>query len=77
MTLNIFYKIKEAYETSTRNNNYFAEALKSISWDDTFFADGEHYFIKADLTFTTPSLDPFNMAWKPSALFADGGYLEF
>jgi hypothetical protein len=77
MTLNLYYKIKEAYEISTHNTNYFKKALESIKWDNTFFADGEHYFIKADMTFTTPSLDPFNMDWRPSALFEDGSFLEF
>lgn len=77
MTLNLFYEIKEAFETSTHNQNRFAKALESVKWDNTFFADGEHYFIKADMTLTTPSLDPFNMAWKPAALFEDGSYIEF
>lgn len=77
MTIDIYFKLKEAYDITTHNNNYFAKALESIKWDNTFFADGEHYFIKADMTFTTPSLDPFNMDWRPSALFEDGSFLEF
>ena len=76
-TLNIFYKLKNAFECSTHNNNLFEKALKSIKWENTFFADGEYYFIKGDLTFTTPSLDPFNMDWEASAIFADGSVLTF
>ena len=76
-TLNIFYKLKNAYECSTHNNNLFEKALKSIKWENTFFADGEHYFIKGDMTFTTPSLDPFNMDWEASAIFKDGSVLTF
>ena len=41
-TLNLYYNIKEAYETSTLNNNRFSEFLNSIKWDATFTADGEH-----------------------------------
>ena len=76
-TLNIFYKLKNAFECSTQNNNLFEKALKSIKWDNTFFADDEYYFIKCDLTFTTPSLDPFNMDWEASAIFTDGAVITF
>ena len=75
-TLNIFYNIKEAFETSTHNNNRFADCIKSINWDNTFFADDEYYFVKGDMTFTTPSLDPFDMPWEASAtFFSDGSTL--
>ena len=73
--LNLFYKIKEAYEASTHNNNYFADFLGSINWDATFFADEEYYFIKGNMTFTTPSTDPFAMKWEASAIFNDGSVL--
>lgn len=76
-TLDIFYKLKNAYGVSTHNHNAFAQALQSIKWESEFYADGEYYFIKGDLTFTTPSLNPFKMDWKPSALFADGSLIEF
>lgn len=77
--LNTFYNLKEAYEVSTLNNNQFERALNSIEWDATFFADGEHYFVKDGFTFTTPSLNPFDITkdWKPSAIFADGSMIEF
>ena len=77
MELRIFEKLKEAYETSTKACNRFEKALKSIKWDKQFYADGEHYFCLGKFTFTTPSLDPFNMDWKPSALFTDKSYIEF
>ena len=79
MTLHIFESIKEAFETSTQNYNRFAKKLDSIKWDSKFFADDEFYFIKGDMTFTTPSLDPFEVTrnWMPSAIFADGSYIEF
>lgn len=76
-TLNLFFNIKEAYETSTNNKNHFAELLSSIKWDSEFYADNEYYFIKGDMTLTTPSLNPFNMSWKPSAIFTDGSCIEF
>ncbi len=75
--LNIFEALKEAYETSTPNNNRFAAKLSSILWDAEFYEDEEYYFLKGDMTFTTPSLNPFNMDWKPSAIFKDGSYIEF
>lgn len=74
-TLNLYYKIKEAYETSTHNCNRFSELLNRINWDSSFFADEEFYFIKGDMTFTTPSLDPFAMKWEASAIFTDGSVL--
>lgn len=76
-TLNIYYNLKEAYECSTHNNNLFERALNSIKWDNTFYADNEYYFIKGNLTFTTTSLNPFEVEWSPEALFADGSLLTF
>lgn len=74
-TLNLFYNIKEAFEASTLNNNYFAQALNAVKWDAQFKADNEFYFVKGDMTITTPSLDPFNMDWEASAIFNDGSVL--
>lgn len=74
-TLNLFYNIKEAFELSTHNNNRFEAILNAISWDSSFYADEEYYFIKGDMTFTTPSLNPFSMKWEAAAIFNDGGML--
>lgn len=71
-TLDLFLKIKEAYETSTHNHNRFRELLNSVKWDNTFYAENEYYFLKDDMTFTTPSYDPFNIKWKASAMWDDG-----
>lgn len=78
---NLLAKLDEAYGTSTRNHNRFEEAVNSIAWDYRFYADGEHYFVKDGHTLTTPSLDPFDMPWKPSLTPCDwsgvvelGGY---
>lgn len=73
----IYEALKEAYEASTQDNNRFLTALLSIHWDDAFQADGEHYFSKGAFIFTTPSLDPFAMSGKPSAIFPDGSTSEF
>jgi len=73
----LFATLKNAYEVSTHNDNRFAEILKSLKWDSTFYADGEYYFLKGEQTFTTPSLDPFNMPWKPSMMWNDGMILYF
>ena len=75
--LDIFYKLKNAYEVSTHNNNSFKQAIESVNWDDTFYADNEYYFIKGELTITTTSLNPFEVEWSPEALFADGSLLTF
>lgn len=74
-TLNLYYNIKEAYETSTHNCNRFSNLLNCINWDSSFYADEEFYFIKGDMTLTTPSLDPFNMKWEATAIFNDGSVL--
>lgn len=76
-TFDIFYNLKNAYEVSTHNHNAFKLALESVKWDATFYADNEYYFIKGDLTFTTTSLNPFEVEWSPEALFADGSLLSF
>lgn len=54
MEFKIFETIKEAFETSTHNNNRFLKALKSVKWEAEFTADGEFYFCLGSLTFTTP-----------------------
>ena len=74
-TLGLFIKIKEAFETSTHNYNRFKEVIDSEKWDDKYFADDEYVFIKADMSFSTPSFDPFNMKWKASAIWDDGSVL--
>lgn len=76
-TLNLYYRIKEAFEASTINTNHFAAVLDSIKWDSKFFADGEHYFCIGDMTLTTPSLNPFECKWEVSAIFDDGSVLSF
>lgn len=75
--LDLFLKLKEAYETTTHNNNRFEKALKSVNWDAEFEADGEIYFIKGCMTLTIQNLNPFEEEWKPSAIFEDGSYIEF
>ena len=59
--LETFIKLKEAFGASTQSDNKFLRVLNSINWEEKFFADGEHYFIKGNLTFTTPELDPFQI----------------
>ena len=76
-TLELFYKLKNAYEVSTHNYNSFKQALESVNWDHKFYADNEYYFVKGNLTLTTTSLNPFEVEWKPEALFADGSLLTF
>ena len=76
-TLHLFETIKEAYETSTHNFNNFKNTLESIKWDSKYFADNEYYFNKGDFTFTTPSLDPFNMKWEASGIWDDGAVINF
>lgn len=76
--LNLFYSLKEAYETSTPNNNRFLAKLNSIHWDSKFYADDEYYFIKGDMLITAQSLNPFDEEWKPSATFLkEGSVIEF
>lgn len=77
MTYEIFESLKEAYERSTQNNNYFLPMLNCIPWENKFEADGEYVFQIKNMIFSTPSFNPFNMPWKPSAVFRDGSYIEF
>ena len=73
----LFINLKNAYEVSTHNHNSFKQAIESVDWDDTFYADNEYYFIKGNMTLTTTSLNPFKVEWPPEALFADGSLLTF
>ena len=74
----LYEYLKNAYETSTQNCNRYAKAIKSIAWDGTFQADGEYYFCKDRLTFTTESLDPFAISFiRPAVLTGDGSMLTF
>lgn len=73
----LFTKLQTAYEVSTLNNNSFKQAIESVKWDNTFYADNEYYFVKGGFTLTTTSLNPFEVEWMPEALFADGSLLTF
>ena len=73
----LFENLKNAYEVSTPNHNSFKQALESVNWDHTFYADNEYYFIKGNLTLTTTSLNPFEVEWSPEAIFSDGSVLTF
>lgn len=81
LTLDMFDAIKEAYETSTKSRNRFAEVLGKLETmsGGVFTADGEVYFIFENAIFTTPSYDPFDMSWKPSVMWLEpgGGVVEF
>lgn len=73
----LYNNLKTAYEVSTHSFNAFKQAIEAVKWDNTFFADNEHYFVKGDFTLTTTSLNPFEVEYAPEALFADGSLLTF
>ena len=64
--------ITEAFDESTHSDNAFRRAIDGIDWDDRFDADGEHYFTRGDLIFTTPSLHPFAVTRDWPAEFTCG-----
>lgn len=76
-TIELFYELKNAYDVSTHNVNRFLQTIKSIKWEDTFFADDEYYFIKDNMTFITTSLNPFEVERVPEAIFTDGSVVSF
>ena len=47
-------KLEEAFEKSKKSYNRFKEFVTSLNWDYSFYADGEYYFVKDNITFTTP-----------------------
>lgn len=77
MEMKLFETLKDAYETTTHNFNAFAVAVKAVAWDNTFEADGEHYFVKGAFTLTAESLNPFEEAWPPTAFFSNNSIVEF
>lgn len=77
MEYTLFNQLKGAYNSTTKNHNKFLEALNSVAWDATFYADGEHYYKLGGFILTVENTNPFMENWKPSAFFSDGAYLEF
>lgn len=75
LTLGMLNTIKEAYETSTKSWNRFADILDELETmlGGVFTADGETYFAFENAIFTTPSYDPFDMPWKPSVMWLEPG----
>ena len=71
-TTQVIDAITEAFETSTHSDNAFKRTIDGIDWDDRFDADGEHYFTRSDLIFTTPALDPFEVTRDWPAEFTQG-----
>ena len=47
-SLELYNFLRDAWDRSTPADNAFIRALESTRWDDTFYADGEHYFVKGD-----------------------------
>lgn len=73
MLFDIYEKIQEAWNCSTRNKNRYKEVIESIAWDDRFTADGEYYFILKNMIFTTEVLNPFDLCnIRPAFIFPDG-----
>lgn len=77
--LQLYNSLKHAWEVSTLSDNAFGRALDSVDWEETFYADGEHYFLKGGFIFTTPVLDPFGDRgdMSPSAVFSDRSMMSF
>lgn len=79
MEYNLYETLKEAFETSTHNNNRFEQVIKAMEWDAEFTADGEFYFCIGKLTLITPSLNPFEVTkdWEACVMFTDGSQICF
>lgn len=77
----LYERLNRAYGCSTINNNLFEKEINKIKWDDKFHEDGEYYFVKefkknnktVAFTLSTPSLNPFEMDWKPTVTFVGCG----
>ena len=72
--LQLYELLKDAYESTTKNYNRFKKVIESTKWDNTFSADGEHYFIKDNFTLTIENIDPFKEAWKPTVWIGSDYY---
>lgn len=79
--MDIIKELIEAYKASTKKDNLFEKKIKAIKWENHFEAEGEHYFELENVTFITPSFDPFECnEWScPSAIIrgAHANYLTF
>lgn len=61
-------KIKETYETSSRNNNRFADLINKIKWDAIYTTqDDTTVYVMEDFELEVYSLDPFDSI-KPSIM---------
>lgn len=72
--LQLYELLKDAYESTTKNYNRFKKVIESTKWDNAFYADGEHYFIKDNFTLTIENIDPFKEAWKPTVWIGSNYY---
>lgn len=55
----LFRNLKEAWASTSRRFNHFAELVYITRWDNQFTADGEMYFEKDGLLLCVQSLDTF------------------
>lgn len=69
--LKIFETLKEAYKTTTENNNRFLAALNSVEWDRTFQAFGHTFFVKGGFRVVVENTNPFKQKWGPTVIFSD------
>lgn len=77
-TTMIFETLKSAFGLSTHNNNRFKKAIEGVKWENHYEADDEHYYEIGDMTFITPSLNPFECdEWRKPAAFINHEYIEF
>lgn len=76
-SVDLYFTLKEAYETTTMNCNRFKKAINKIKWDKIFEADGETYFVLGGLSLTVENINPFKAQWKPTIFTPDNSILEF
>ena len=76
-SVDLYFKLREAYDSSTASWNRFKEAIDKIKWDKIFEADGETYFVLGRLSLTVENIDPFKAQWKPTIFTPDNSILEF
>ncbi len=64
--------LMRAWGRSSQANNLFLKKLNSVKWEEKFFAEGEYYFIKGNVKFSTEVLNPFDKFTRKPSFFGSG-----
>lgn len=76
--IKLFDKLKNAYDITTKTNNFFKRVIDSIKWDSVFCEDDEFYYCMENGFFlVVENHNPFEERWEPCVYFSDNSCKYF